>query len=101
MATSTIIVIVAAVAILIVATIAWVLCNQNAPSTAASRPETTARKPPNRPTRWDNAKRSPTRRPPRAAPPEPRLNPWQRTRRAYNTRPKHTAATPPLPPATM
>ena len=66
---------------------------------AVSRPGTFGIKPSNSPTRWGNAKRSPTRPRPRPAPLKPRPKPRPRTRRAYNTKPKCVAATRP-PPAT-
>ena len=100
MTTSTmvLIVVVAVVAILLIATIAWAARNKR---TQHRRVEagTSATKPPSSPTRWGNAKRSPTRPRPRAAPPKPRPTPRPRTRRAYNTKRKCVATTRP-PPAT-
>ena len=100
MTTSTIvlIVVVAVAAIVLIAAIAWVARNKRTQHRRVEAGDIRD-KAADSPTRWGNAKRSPTRPPPRPASPKPRPTPRQRTRRAYNTRRRYVAATRP-PPAT-
>ena len=98
MTTNTIvlIVVVAVVAILLIAAIAWVARNKRTQHRRVEAGDIRD-KAAEQSHKVGNAKRSPTRPRPRAAPPKLRPTPRQRTRRACNIRRKYGAVTRPPP----